>query len=106
MGIHITNGILNANHKLVCVVDIQHLHSAIIRIQEVNIGIWLIYRNTRLEVKGGDKMQREIRTLWWCGQGLLVLLVSAFYGYVTIGSILLIPHALMAVFSQFIQEEE
>lgn len=51
-------------------------------------------------------MQREIRTLWWLIQGVLMFLVLAFSGFVMIGWILTLVHAAGAIYSQFIQEEE
>ena len=51
-------------------------------------------------------MQREIRTLWWLGQGLVTILLSLYFDlpYVALG--FFVVHALGAYYSQFIQEEE
>ena len=50
-------------------------------------------------------MQREIRTLWWILQGLLMFLILAFSGFVMFGWILSLVHAAGAIYSQFIQAE-
>lgn len=51
-------------------------------------------------------MQRETRTAWWFGQGLIGIFISLGFNqpYVAIGFYII--HALGAFYSQFIQEEE
>lgn len=51
-------------------------------------------------------MQREIRTLWWCGQGLLLFLILVVNGFVFLGWLSMLVHVGGAIYSQFIQEEE
>jgi hypothetical protein len=51
-------------------------------------------------------MSREVRTLWWCAQGLLIFGIVASYVSVALGILLLGFHGLGAGYSQFIQGED
>ena len=52
-------------------------------------------------------MSREVRTLWWCGQGLLIFLIAAIlFGEIIVGVLLCTSNFLAAIYSQFIQEAQ
>lgn len=50
-------------------------------------------------------MQREIRSLWWLGQGTLLFLILVANGFFFLGWISMGVHVWGAIYSQFIQEE-